>query len=72
LVAPPGGGVFVPFHHVLTLPDVIAGSVRTIAHDRPAIGKISPDDVMSDPDMMRVLGPLQAPPPGSSVEGISR
>jgi len=36
---------------------------RTMAYYRIADGKIAVNDVMSDPDMMQVLGPLLAPTP---------
>ena len=37
-------------------------SARTIAYYRIANGKIAVNDVMCDPDMMQVLGPLLALP----------
>jgi hypothetical protein len=36
-----------------------------MAYYRLADGKIVVNDVMSVPDMLHVLGPLMAPPPGA-------
>jgi ketosteroid isomerase-like protein len=57
-----GDAVCARFNYVLTLPDGSTTSARTIAYYRIVNGKIAVNDVMSDPDMMQLLGPLLAPP----------
>jgi ketosteroid isomerase-like protein len=57
-----GDAVFARFNYVLTLPDGTTTSARTIAYYRIANGRIVVNDVMSDPDMMKVLGPLLPSP----------
>jgi SnoaL-like domain len=57
-----GDAVFARFVHLLTLPDGSATSFRTMAYYRIVDGKIAVNDVMSDPNMMEVIGPLVAPP----------
>jgi ketosteroid isomerase-like protein len=58
-----GDAVFARFNYVLTLPAGTTTSARTIAYYRIANGKIAVNEVMSDPDMMEVLGPLLTSPP---------
>ena len=59
-----GDAVFVRFNHVITLADGSTSTARALAYYRLAGGKISINDVMFDPDLMKVLGPLMAPPAG--------
>ena len=65
-----GDAVFARFNYVLTLPDGTTTSARAVAYHRIANGKIAVNDVMSDPDMMEVLGPLLASPPDREVEDL--
>ncbi len=58
-----GDVVFARFNYILTLPDGSTTTARTLAYYRLADGKIVLNDVMFDPDLMLVLGPLLAPPP---------
>jgi ketosteroid isomerase-like protein len=57
-----GDAVFARFNYVLTLPDGSTSEARTLSYYRIADGKIVLNDVMFDPDLMQVLGPLLAPP----------
>ena len=52
-----GDAVFARFNYVLTLSDGTATTVRAMAYCRLANGRIVVNDVMSDPDLMQVLGP---------------
>jgi ketosteroid isomerase-like protein len=60
-----GDSVFARFNYSFTLPDGSRTTARTMAYYRLADGKIVVNDVMSVPDMLQVLGPLMAPPPGA-------
>jgi len=60
-----GDAVFARFSYSFTLPDGSTTTCRTMAYYRLADGKIVVNDVMSVPDMLEVLGPLMAPPPGA-------
>jgi ketosteroid isomerase-like protein len=57
-----GDSDFARFSCVLTLPDGSTSEARTLSYYRIADGKIVLNDVMFDPDLMQVLGPLLAPP----------
>jgi predicted SnoaL-like aldol condensation-catalyzing enzyme len=57
-----GDAVFARFNYVITLPDGSTSEARTLSYYRIADGKIVLNDVMFDPDLMQVLGPLLAPP----------
>jgi predicted SnoaL-like aldol condensation-catalyzing enzyme len=46
------------FKHVLTLPDESTVEVRALAYYRLVDGRIAVNDVMFDPDLMQVLGPI--------------
>ena len=61
---PRGIPLFARFNYVLTLPDGSTTTVRALAYYRLADGRIVVNDVMFDPDLTPVLGPLMAPPPG--------
>jgi hypothetical protein len=56
------GVVFARFKWSFTLPDGSTHSLRTMAYYRIADGKIAMNDVISDPAMMQIVGPLLAPP----------
>jgi hypothetical protein len=56
--------VFARFNHVITLADGSTSTSRALAYYRLHAGKIVINDVMFDPDLMKVLGPLMAPPAG--------
>jgi len=58
-----GDAVFARFNYTVTLPDGRTMTVRAMAYYRLADGRIVVNDVMFDPDLMSVLGPLMAPPP---------
>jgi ketosteroid isomerase-like protein len=58
-----GNAVIARFNYILTLLDGSTTTARTLAYYRLADGKIVLNDVMFDPDLMQVLGPLLAPPP---------
>jgi ketosteroid isomerase-like protein len=60
-----GDAVFARFNYVITLPDGGTTTARALAYYRLADGRIVVNDVMFDPDLMQVLGPLMAPPPGA-------
>jgi predicted SnoaL-like aldol condensation-catalyzing enzyme len=55
-----GDAVFARFTYLVTVPDGSTTSFRTMAYYRIVDGKIAVNDVMSDPNMMGVLGPLLA------------
>jgi hypothetical protein len=55
--------VFARFKWSFTLPDGTESTFRTLAYYRLTNGKIALNDVMVDPDLMQVLGPLLQPPP---------
>jgi hypothetical protein len=57
-----GDVVTARFNYILTLPDGSTTAARTLAYYRLANGRIVVNDVISDPDLMQVLGPLLAPP----------
>jgi hypothetical protein len=57
--------VFARFNYTITLPDGSTTTARALAYYRLADGRIAVNDVMFDPDPMKVLGPLMAPPPGA-------
>jgi ketosteroid isomerase-like protein len=57
-----GDAVFARFNYIVTLPDGSTASARTIAYYRLTDGRVVVNDVMFDPDLMSVLGPLMAPP----------
>jgi ketosteroid isomerase-like protein len=57
-----GDAVFARFNYIVTLPDGSIASARALAYYRLADGRIVVNDVMFDPDLMPVLGPLMAPP----------
>jgi len=59
-----GDAVFARFNHTVTLPDGSTSNSRALAYYRLADGKIVVNDVMFDPNLMEVLGPLMAAPPG--------
>ena len=59
-----GDAVFTRFNHVITLADGSTSTSRALAYYRLVDGKIEVNDVMFDPDLMKVLGPLMAPPAG--------
>jgi ketosteroid isomerase-like protein len=61
-MAAEGDAVFAHFNHVITLADGTTSTSRAIAYYRLADGKIVVNNVMFDPDLMKVLGPLMAPP----------
>ena len=63
-MAAEGDSVFARFNYVLTLPDGSTTTVRALAYYHLADGRIVVNDVMFDPDLTSVLGPLMAPPPG--------
>jgi ketosteroid isomerase-like protein len=63
-MAAEGDAVFAHFNHVITLADGTTSTSRALAYYRLAGGKIVVNDVMFDPDLMKVLGPLMQPPPG--------
>jgi hypothetical protein len=54
--------VFARFNFTITLPDGSATTSRALAYYRLANGRTVVNDVMFDPDLMKVLGPLMAPP----------
>ena len=60
-----GDAVLARFNYSFTLPDGSRTTCRTRAYYRLADGKIVVNDVMSVPDILQVLGPLMAPPPGT-------
>jgi hypothetical protein len=60
-----GDAVFARFNYTFTLHDGSTTTCRTMAYYRLADRKIVMNDVMSVPDMLQVLGPLMAPPPGA-------
>ena len=60
-----GDAVFARFNYTITLPDGSTTTARALAYCRLADGRIAVNDVMFDPDPMKVLGPLMAPPPGA-------
>ncbi len=60
-----GDAVFARFNYVITLPDGSTTTSRALAYYRLANGKIVVNDAMFDPDLMHVLLPLMAPPPGA-------
>ena len=62
-----GDAVTARFNHSITLHDGSTTAHRGLAYYRLADGKIVVNDVMLVPDMMQVLGPLMAPPPGAHV-----
>jgi hypothetical protein len=51
------------FRYILTLPDDSTAEARALAYYRLVDGRIAINDVMFDPDVMQVLGPLLGPPP---------
>jgi hypothetical protein len=61
-----GDVVTARFNYVLTLPDGSTTTARALAYYRLANGRIVVNDVMFDPDLMQVLGPLLASPESSS------
>ena len=58
-----GDAVFARFNFTVTLPEGSTATARALAYYRLADGKIVVNDVLFDPDLMSVLGPLMAPPP---------
>ena len=60
-----GDAVVARFKYILTLPDGSTATSRALAYYRLDDGKIAVNDVMFDPDLMQVIGPLLAPPPGA-------
>jgi hypothetical protein len=58
-----GDAVFARFNYTATLPDGSTTTVRAMAYYRLADGRIVVNDVMFDPDLMSLLGPLMTPPP---------
>jgi hypothetical protein len=50
----------------LTLPDESTATSRSLAYYRLGDGKTAVNDVMFDPDLTPVIGPLLGPPPGAS------
>jgi len=58
-----GDAAVARFNDTVTLPDGNTTTVRAIAFHRLADDGIVVNDVMFDPDLMSVLGPLMAPPP---------
>jgi predicted SnoaL-like aldol condensation-catalyzing enzyme len=60
-----GDAVFARFNYIVTLPDGSTRTARALAYYRLADGRIEVNDVMFDPDLMQVLGPLLTPPPGA-------
>ena len=58
-----GDAVSARFNYTAALPDGSTTTVRALAYYRLADGRIVVNDVMFDPDLMSVLGPLIAPPP---------
>ena len=57
-----GDAVFARFTYIVTLPDGSTASARALAYYRLTGGQIVVNDVMFDPDLMPVLGPLMASP----------
>ncbi len=63
-----GDAVFARFNYTVTLPDGSTATARALAYYRLADGRIVVNDVMFDPDLMPVLGPLRAQPPGREAQ----
>ena len=59
-----GDAVFARFNYIATLPDGSTATVRVLAYYRLAGSRILVNDVMFDPNLMALLGPLLPPPPG--------
>ena len=53
-----GDAVFARFSYTVILPDGSATTSRALAYYRLADGRIVLNDVIFDPDLMKVLGPL--------------
>jgi len=62
-LAAEGDAVFARFNYIVTRPDGSTVTARALAYYRLAAGRIVVNDVMFDPDLMSVLGPLMAPAP---------
>jgi hypothetical protein len=60
-----GDAVFARFNHVVTLHDGSTTTHRALAYYGLVDGKIAVNDVMFDPDLMKVMGAMMAPPPGA-------
>jgi hypothetical protein len=60
-----GDAVFAWFNHVVTFHDGSTTTHRALAYYGLADGKIAVNDVMFDPDLMKVMGAMMAPPPGA-------
>ena len=60
-----GDAVFARVKIVITVPDGSTTTARGLAYYRLADGRIVVNDATSVPDLMQVLGPLMAPPPGA-------
>jgi predicted SnoaL-like aldol condensation-catalyzing enzyme len=58
-----GDVVTARIRYILTLPDNTTAEARALAYYRLSDGRIVVNDVMFDPDLMEVLGPLLGPPP---------
>lgn len=56
-----GDAVFARYKYSATLPDGSTVTSRSLSYYRLADGKIVVNDVMFDPDLFGVLGPLMAP-----------
>ena len=56
-----GDAVFARFNYGMTLPDGSTTTSRALAYYHLADGKIEVNDVMFDPDIMGIVGPLMEP-----------
>jgi predicted SnoaL-like aldol condensation-catalyzing enzyme len=56
-----GDAVFARFNYGMTLPDGSTTTSRALAYYHLVDGKIDVDDVMFDPDIMGIVGPLMEP-----------